>query len=365
MRRFLSALGLTFLILTGVGCGQTSSDKIQIGVLMTLTGSGAVTGGQAQVDAMQLAVDEINQTGGINGRELELVVEDSQTSSEKGIEAYQNLISFYHPSVIINSMSSLSMALAPLAKENQIPHLVIYALSRDITKQNEWMFRYGQLGIDEIEAIRGLLVEKKIKKIGVLYSNEDYGQSFVKNLGDIEGLQVVSEAVEMASSDVRTQLTKLIQEKPDAIYIVGYPNHVTAAINVLAEQDLQNIIVLANNTVVFPNLRQNYTGLSFLIYSAAPSNYRRLDEERVKEFYTKYRKKTGVEPDHNTLQAYDSIYLVAQVMKEQGTTPAEVQKGLSQLSSFEGLLGPVKIDGRDFRFPMYPVVIEHGEIKYL
>jgi branched-chain amino acid transport system substrate-binding protein len=93
-------------------------ETIKIGAIMPISAPAAH---HADVlDAMLLAADKINSSGGINGRKMELIIEDSKSNRQKGKKAFNRIEASHHPVLYVSTTSSVSMALAPLAEENNV-----------------------------------------------------------------------------------------------------------------------------------------------------------------------------------------------------------------------------------------------------
>jgi branched-chain amino acid transport system substrate-binding protein len=355
--RILPSILLGAMLLAAVGCGQTTNNEtIKIGAVFSLTGSGALFGSETAAGA-KMAVDEINKAGGVDGKKLELTVEDSQTSAQQGVTAYQSMVSLNHPVVVLGNLSSVSMALSPLASENKIPFLSSGAYAKDLTKQNDWTFRYFPLAEDSVEPMKKTVQQLGIHKLGVIYTNEDYGRSVYAAWQKVEGLEVNGEAMEISATDLRDQLTKLQDKGVEAIYIAGYEGNLLAALQQYVELNL-HAIFMTNLTAAYPQVTAKIAGYDFPIYA-----------DNIKfsnnDFVQKCKDLTGMSSDANLAAGYDSIYLIVQVMKEYGYSPENIKNGLAQIKAYQGVLGDVIVDGRDFRFKSYPVVIQNGTVSYL
>ncbi len=135
----------------GSGAGQ-QADPFRIGVMESLTGPGETYGTVAN-QAKQMAADEINEAGGINGRRLELIVEDSQCSAKDAIAAYNKLTDVDGVKIILGtSCSSAMLGAAPLAEADGIVLFSGLASNPDIANAGDYIFRTQisdiQVGID-------------------------------------------------------------------------------------------------------------------------------------------------------------------------------------------------------------------------
>jgi len=147
-KRNNSTLWIIGIIVLAIGVGSffffeelVSEETIKIGLTFPITGTASEIGNQ-MMNGMQMAVDEINSRGGINGRDIELIIVDNETDLEKTKKDFLEIEETHAPLMYISSLSSLSTAISPLAEENEVVLIAIGATAPDITKQKEWTYRY-------------------------------------------------------------------------------------------------------------------------------------------------------------------------------------------------------------------------------
>ena len=131
---------LIILSMALVGCAK-KKEPVKIGAILSITGPGKYSGEEVR-DAMFLAVDEINAWGGINGRKIELIIEDGKSNPQEAKEAFKKIEANHHPVLYISTLSSVAMALAPLAGENKVVLVGLVAAIPYLSEQNEWTFKY-------------------------------------------------------------------------------------------------------------------------------------------------------------------------------------------------------------------------------
>jgi ABC-type branched-subunit amino acid transport system substrate-binding protein len=167
-----------FLLILAVGVlvtlyvTQVRREKcVKIGAVLSLSGGTAYVGEEVR-DGMLLAVDEVNAWDGIQGRQIELIIEDCQTDVEKGQEAFNRIEAAHQPVLYISTLSSISIALAPLAEENQVVLIGMAATAPELTGQNEWVFRYFPTARDEVPPILAILEELRVTELGMIYVDD-------------------------------------------------------------------------------------------------------------------------------------------------------------------------------------------------
>jgi branched-chain amino acid transport system substrate-binding protein len=166
----LLALAIFFILTT------RKKETIKIGAVLPLSGTGQSTGVEIK-NGLLLAIDEINTWGGINGKKIELIMEDSKTNPEEGKKAFDKIENAYHPVLYLSSHSAVSIALVPLAQEHQVVLLGISVMAPKLTENQEWIFRYWPSAKTEIPPILSILEELKVKKLGIIYQDDEFGRS--------------------------------------------------------------------------------------------------------------------------------------------------------------------------------------------
>ena len=201
------------------------TEPFRIGAMDALTGP-AETYGNPIIQAKQLAVEEINAAGGINGRMLELIAEDSKCAAQDAITAYNKLTDVDGVKIILGTTCSGAMlGAAPLAEAEGVIMLSASATSPDIAAAGDYIFRTAindnQLGIDSGNA----MYADGHRSIATISESTDYAEgarrTTTAHFEELGGSVLASESYSTDVTDFRTQLTKLVSEEPDAIYLAA------------------------------------------------------------------------------------------------------------------------------------------------
>ena len=217
-RLFRFALGvIAALAVIAAACsGGDAADQaapFRIGVMESLTGPGETYGTVAS-QAKQMAADEINAAGGINGRRLEFVVEDSKCGAQDAISAYNKLTKVDGLRIILGpSCSSAMLAVAPLAEADGVILFSGLASNPDIANAGDYIFRTQisdvQVGIDT----GNTLWEDGIRTLATITETTDYAEGVrrtsVAQFEQRGGRAVAAEKYQSDTIDFRTQLAKL------------------------------------------------------------------------------------------------------------------------------------------------------------
>ena len=203
----------------------TPLPPLVIGVMESATGPGE-TYGRVAVQAKQMAVAEINAAGGINGRKLELVVEDSKCNAQDSITAYKKLTDVDGVKIILGtSCSGAMLGAAPLAEQDGVILFSGLATNPDIAEAGDYIFRTAmsdaQLGIDTGNE----LWADGVRRLATMTESTDYAEGVrrttVEQFTKLGGEVVGEERYASDVTDFRSQLTKLIGENPDAIHVAA------------------------------------------------------------------------------------------------------------------------------------------------
>ncbi len=325
-RKWIASIGLfSILVLAATACGSDQEaeegETFKIGVMESVTGPGE-TYGTVMVQAKQMAADEINAAGGIDGRPLELIVEDSKCGAQDAITAYNKLTDVDGVKIILGtSCSGAMLGAAPLAEEEGVVLFSASATNPDIAEAGDYIFRTAindnQLGIDT----GNLLWADGVRKLATINETTDYAEAVRQTtVAQFEkrGGQVVAE--ERYSSDVtdfRSQLTKLLGANPDALHVAGQSEFTGGTIVKQArELDFDGPIYgesVTTGTTALEIAGDAATGVKGIIPSPD------LSTGKGKEFLTSFKARYG----YITLawflgSAYDDVYIAAECLKKTG-----------------------------------------------
>ncbi|MBL4732111.1 MAG: ABC transporter substrate-binding protein [Rhizobiaceae bacterium] len=219
----LLAMAVSTFALTGVA----QADNIKIGFNVPLTGFAAADGKSA-LNGAELAVEQVNAKGGINGNMLELVVYDDQASPKEAVPIAQKLIE--KDGVVLGisgSYSGSTRAAAGIFQEASIPYIAAYAIHPDITRAGDHVFRTAFVGEVQGRAGAKLIGEMLGKKrVVIITLKNDFGKSLAAGFKEAAakfGIEVVSEyEYSIKDRQFGPIVSKVKSDKPDAIYASGY-----------------------------------------------------------------------------------------------------------------------------------------------
>jgi branched-chain amino acid transport system substrate-binding protein len=229
MKTIAYCIVLLFIFSGMLPCAFAAEDPIKIGILLPLTGSNAPSG-QIEKKSALMAAGEINASGGINGKKIELMVADTQGNPDAGRAAIEKLIRRDQVLAIGGGFSnSATWAAISIAQQNKIPFLVNSASADKITEQGwEYIFRLNQPVSEHFETFTSFVtgVATDIKTVALVHDDTLTGASearkFFKTAQAIGLRLVIKESYERGREDFKPLLEKVKTQGADLVYLVAH-----------------------------------------------------------------------------------------------------------------------------------------------
>lgn len=303
----------------GVAAAAQAAD-IKIGVAEALSG-GAAQYGLSIRNGLQMAVEEINAAGGVNGNKIELVIEDEQGKKDEAINAFKKLI-FQDKALMLfgPTLSNSAQAADPIAQASKI---VVFGTSNTadgITSIGDHVFRNSVTEADVLPVtIRTAAKVAKIKKVAVLYGNDDVFtksgyDAFKKALEDQKMPVTTTETFAKGDVDFKAQLTKIKATNPDALVLSALLAE-GAPIMVQARQLGLVVPVIGGNGMNSVKVFDLAKGASDGLWVGSPWSI----ENRTPQnngFIIAYTRKYSAPPDQFAAQAYDAMHIATEALKK-------------------------------------------------
>ncbi len=299
-----------------------SQDPFRVGAMDALTGV-AESYGNPILNAKLLAVEEINAAGGVNGRMLELIPEDSKCAAQDAITAYNKLTDVDDVKIILGTTCSGAMlGAAPLAEREGVIMLSASATSPDIAGAGDYIFRTAindlQLGADTGNTLHG----DGIRQLATITEATDYAEgarrTTVARFEELGGQVVATESYASDVTDFRTQLTKLINAGPDAIFLAAQGEFSGGTIvKQLRDLGFEGPIyseVVPTHPEALGIAGDAATGLKAIVPNPD------LDTQTGKDFLESYEARFASVPTLPWFQgsAYDGVYIIAECLSQTG-----------------------------------------------
>ena len=327
---------------------------VKIGVIQPLSGAVAASGNYVRMGA-EIGRDWINTRGGINGRKVELVIEDNKSDPKEAASAAEKLIVRDKVPAIMGAWgSSMTLAAMPKLEEYGVPMVVETSSAASITKRgNPWIFRISPPS--EMEAL-GL--ERYVDKLGVkradfLAVNTDWGRGAVGAFGDMlkkKGATVgAAEFMDQAATDMNAQITKIKGTGGDTLFLTTAVEQITLVLKQAQEQRLGRKVVTTGGS-------SSPTQLIKQAGAAAEGSYHIVffmpwfpeampDGKLAKAFVDEWAKRGHpFEGLTEGFRGHDGIATIAEAVKIAGKDEAKAIQAALWKVSFTGLNGPIKFD---------------------
>jgi branched-chain amino acid transport system substrate-binding protein len=312
--------GLLAVVSTLALAASATAAEIKIGVAEALSG-GAAQYGMAIRNGFQLAADEINAAGGIQGNPLRLIVEDEQGKKEEAINVFKKLI--FQDKVLMvfgPTLSNSAQAAHPVAQAAKTVAFGTSNTADGITSIGNYVFRNSVTEADVLpETIKTAVRLAGVKKVAVLYGNDDVFtksgyDNFKKALADLNIPVTTTETFAKGDVDFKAQLTKIKASQPDAIVLSALIAE-GAPIMVQARQIGIKLPVIGGNGMNSTKIFELAKGASDNLYVGSPwaaSN----DTVENTRFIKAYTAKFKTAPDQFAAQAYDALYIASQALRK-------------------------------------------------
>ncbi|WP_443736417.1 ABC transporter substrate-binding protein [Treponema sp.] len=322
IKNVLLGTAVVSAMMMAASCSGKKNDTIKIGGIAPLSGGVAVYGTECK-NGIDLAVEEINAAGGINGQKIEFICEDDEGDSAKSVNAYKKLVTKDRVKVIIGSLTSgCTMAITNLAQAQKVVQIAPAATAVAITDAGNYVFRacytdpfQGKIG--------GKFAYENLgtKKAAILYDiGNDYSvgltDNFTAEYTSMGGSIVSKESYSTGDKDFNAQLTKIKAANPEVIYLPDYYGTVALIAKQLRAQGINVPIVGADG---WDGLTDNagdevLNGYYSNHYSENSSSA--AVQTFVKSFKAKYNKA----PNSFAALGYDCVYMLRDAMKASGST---------------------------------------------
>lgn len=357
MKKLSILLAIIMIIGIFAGCSNTNNanaDEIRIGVNYELSGDNA-TYGNSSVEGIELAVEQINAAGGINGKKIKLIKYDNKSEPAEATTLTTRLMTQDKVVAVLGPATSGAFkATIPVAIQNKIPVASGSATADDVTVDSsgvkEYAFRICYSDSYQGTAMANFALNNLSAKKAVIImdSSSDYGkglaENFTKTFEDGGGTIVAQEAYVAKDTDFNAILTKIKGEEFDVIFIPGYYNEAGLIIKQARAQGI-DVPILGADGFDSPVLLE-LAGAEALNNVYFSNHYSSLDENPVVvKFIEDFKAKYNKEPDAFNALGYDLARFVADaISRAENLNGESVKKALEETTDFEGVTGSFSID---------------------
>ena len=337
---------------------DVSSEPIRIGVIGHFSGEYA-SYGVPMKQAIELAIEEVNKKNGIDGRQVNLIIEDDAGDSVNAASGMNKLINIDKVDYIISTQGSgATSAVTPIAQNNAKILMITLGSAPELTNVGEYVFR--SIPSDVYQGIRMVdFIDNTLKsdKVAGLYINDAYGvgiKSLIKN--NINAELAIQEMFNEELTDFRSQLLKIKNSGADTLILVSRketPN----ILKQIKELGLGDMKIIASETVKDDKILEQAGGNAegvYIVFTGEPKDYI--------NFKNNYKTKFNEEPSAYSMYAYDGAIALIKAINENGDDLEKIKNGLLNIN-FKGASGNVVFDADRERIGMEYImyVVKNGE----
>lgn len=343
---------------TGQNNNEQSEEPIRLGASMALTGGFGFVG-EAMKKTFEFQVDQVNESGGINGRPLEIIYLDDENMPENAVKNANRLIQTEGVEIILGpSVGATSVAIENIVDQNEV---VMYSLSGSyVGPPNSYAFAssYSQTTVHEV--IHNWGVAEGFTKIGMIATNDasgDHSTDIVNSLAGNDGIEYIIERMGVQDVDITPQLTRLSSEGIEALVVVGPGAAAGVAIN-NAVQIVPELPIVATHSQLSDTFAQSIrnfipekmyiTGTPVMAADKLSDNHPL--KANLLQFIDGYTERYGEKPEFYSAVAYDTLSIVIEGLKAVGDDGVKMKQFLeNEVKDFQGAHAVFNLTPEDHR----------------
>lgn len=346
-RRRVLVTGVAGAVWLAAGAAP-AAETVKIGFNAPLTGFAAADGKSALTGA-QLAVEQANADGGIQGKKLELVVYDDEAKPEQGVPVAKKLIGQDGVKVAVSgSYSGPTRAAAQVFQDARIPYISAYAIHPDITRAGEYVFRTSFVG--EVQGRAGAkLIGQTLgkKRVVMITLQNDFGQSLADGFKEAAprfGLQIVNEyQYSIRDRQFGPLVSKVAADQPEAIYASGYFFTAGPLVKQLREKGITAVVIG----------QEGYDSDKFMEIAGpaaegviiTTSLDRDSDVAETRSFITAFEKKAGFGADMVAASAHTAIKVAVAALRKAGPdSPKAIRDAIAATRDMPASTGAISFN---------------------
>jgi len=358
---------LAGFLLASLPVRAQSSPKV--GIITSLTGAEQAFGTQHD-RGYTLALEEINATGGVLGKPLEIIKYDDQSKADVAVQGVSKLADQDKVPVVIGSYSSQStLAMVPAVIKRQVP-LVIPTATADnlLASRSPWVFRVCA-GTDDLAhaTVDFLKATGLPKSMAIIYENTNFGQvaaASMRTWAQAFGIPVVADEAYGAASPSYTAMLERVKERaPEAIYFASYLLDATQLMKQSRQVNL--------NPRFYTSLGAGFALLAFLRSAGKDAEYTLSGQQWMpqskwpgsKQFADRVKARWGQDPSYQAVEAYVSLKIVADAVQRAGKwEPAAIRDAIAQ-TEMMSVFGPIKFVQQQNQHPVLISQVQEGAFQ--
>lgn len=376
MKRILLSLFVITTLFFAIACERRggpgaggSTGLIVVGYYGDLSGRTS-NFGQSTKNGVEMAADEINKAGGINGRQIQILSEDDEGRPEKAATVVTKLIDQDRVIALLGEVASgNTLAAAPKSQAAKVPMISPSSTNPAVTQVGDYIFR-----VCFIDPFQGEVMAKfaantlKAKRAAIMLDfNSPYSRGltdfFESSFTKLGGQILNKQSYTQGDRDYKGQLTAIRATNPDVIYVPGYYGEVGVIAKQAKQLDIKAPLLGGDgwDATQLWDLGGDSLNGDFI------SNHYSVDDPSpaIRKFVADYKARHGKVPDALAALGYDAMRVLGEAIKQAGTTEEpKLRDAIAQTQNFPGVTGTISIDAQ--RNAVKPaVVLKLQDRKYV
>jgi len=339
------------LILGSFGCAKKEPDEIKIGVMTPLTGD-VSSWGEMQRRSTEMVLEAINNAGGVRGSKVKVIYEDDQADPKIGVNAFKKLVDADKVPIVVGSpASTVTLAVAPIANEKKVVLLSSGSTATEVGKAGPYVFRI--MPSDEVQSsiMASWAWELGYRRLAVIYTENAWGQglkdAFEKDFKAKGGEILTIQSSTQDATDFRTQLSKIKDVKPDAIYAPLYTRGAGLMIKQARELGLRQQILGADVYGTPELIQAGGSAVDGVLYTTFGEYHGPEHQEVAKKYKDKYK----IDMETYATYCYDAFMIAIETIKRipsnQPINGPSIREALLGIENFRGVTGVTTFAGRN------------------
>lgn len=364
-------MGIALGALSLLGCEKDDPNEIKVGAYLSLSGADSTFGTDTR-EGIQLAVEETNAAGGVNGKHIRVIYEDDKSTTYEAVQKVRQLVDRNKVVALLGEVaSSRSLAGGLIANTSHVPMVTPSSTAVEVTKKRDWVFRTCFTD-DQQGAVAARFIKEHLKKdrIGIFFAAQDpyssgLARAFREEMKRLGGQIVVDKGYQKGETNFRTYLSELKAASPEALFVPNYYNEMVLIARQASELGIPGSVFVGGDGWDSSNL---VDGAGPELDGAHFTNHYAPDVpwENSKKFFTAFTTKYKHEPTSLSAQGYDAAMLLFDAIRRSGEpTPAAIRDALAATKDFKGATGTMTMDEEhNANKPIVVVQVKDKKFKY-
>lgn len=337
-----------------------ANEPYVVGASVSESGPGA-TLGRPEADSMQMAVDEINKAGGVNGHPLQITILDDESNATTAVNNLRKLLDQHPVAILGSSLTQTSLAMVPVATQAKVPMISFGSSSQIIqpVADRHWIFKMPITDFHVAQTMQEYMKKHGQTKVAVIYRNDDYGKtglSHFQDAGKKAGFEVVdAEPIAANASDATTQLTHIKAANAQAIVAWTTLPSANVIVKGYRELNLATPLYYSDGAATGVFLQQAGAALDGVFIASTKINVadsldakdpqKKILDHYIASFVRDYPKDAPVSIFGGF--GYDGVYVLAAALKAAKSTDGEKLRDAIEHVTYTGVSGTFRLSAGD------------------